>query len=686
MASRQPGSPNNSSGHRDFKKIFETSPERQILIDADAPRFTMLAASDSYLDLMMMPRRDIVGRGVFEVFPDDPTREQHRLRQALEVVVEDGSRQSLAAYRFDLADPDTPDEVFERYWSPALIPVFDDDGQVDTIVLRVEEATDFVLRERYLYARHNTEPADQLPELEGHRTILVVEPDQSWQAMLSSAFAAHWNVVTAPGADAALALMEHVRPDVLITSLELPDRDGVEFITEIKQTRTVSLIARVDEHDGKRYRQAFEAGADDVIAGPASRREFMARVQTQFAEAALRETAYELVHRQYRQLLMEAPIGIALLEGPEHIFTLSNPAYDDIVGNRPLIGQPLRQAFPEENLEPLIDRLERVYETGEPFSAQELPAETRPTEAIDDNKQPYLTFAYLPHRNPRGEIKGVAVFVYDVTEQVEMRRAVERESERKDLFLAMLGHELRNPLSPIAHASELLQLKADDLDTDTIDWITGTIDRQVNQLEHHVNELLDIARIQQQRIEINRDPVALPQLVTSAVEASRAAIDSRDQQLSVSRPDHPVTVDVDAARITQVVTNLLTNASKNTDSGGRIELDVQLDDQSNPAQLVIRVRDEGRGIEPELLTDIFQPFTQADVTIDRAHGGLGLGLALVRGIVEMHDGEVTAHSEGPGTGSEFLVRIPVDITPIDQQQHSLLHQQQPGGCPGADCG
>ena len=135
-----------------FEKVFELTPERYLLIDADAPRFTMLAASEEYLRLVMMEREALVGRGVFEVFPETATNEQARFREALEAVVHEGEPRSLAAYRFDMPDRDVPDRLFERYRSPSLMPLFGDDGQVSGVLLRVEEATDFVLRERYRYA------------------------------------------------------------------------------------------------------------------------------------------------------------------------------------------------------------------------------------------------------------------------------------------------------------------------------------------------------------------------------------------------------------------------------------------------------------------------------------------------------------------------------------------------------
>lgn len=641
----------------DFQRIFQTTPDRHLLIDADPPRFTMLAASDAYLDLVILEREDVVGRGLFEVFPEAPDNEQHLMRRALEKVVHQGERHSMAAYRYDIPDRDNPDQATERYWSPSLTPFFDDDGDVEFVRVKVEEATGFVLRNRYVgYDVPGLPDDDQLTaDHSDPGPVLVVEPDDQQRAFLTSSLQTQWPVETAESLEEARRKLEHADPAVVLTTTRLNDHEGFRLISNLEETETTSVIARVDHNDGRRYKEAFAAGADDVIGSPATAREFLARVQAQFTELALREATHEQVRRQYHQLFMQAPVGIALMEGPDKVFTLSNPAYDEIVDHRDLLGRPLREAFPEPDLQPLFDEVDEVYETGEPYFASERPAATR----RDEDRRPYLTFAYLPYREPDGTIRGVAVFAYEVTEQVEMRRAVERENERKDVFLAMLGHELRNPLTPIAHATDLLRGYGEDADAELIESTTDTIRRQLDQLKHHVDRLLDVARIQRGQIAIEPAPVDIRELVAGAVEAVEVDIEDRDQHLSSSVPDDPVVIEVDGPRITQALTNLLTNASQHTPAQGHIELEVSVDDPDSPTRLVLEVRDDGEGIDPQLLPDIFEPFTQDEVPLDRSQGGLGLGLALVKRIVELHGGTISAHSEGRGQGSRFVVELPV---------------------------
>ena len=642
-----------------FRQLFESSSKRQVLLDADAPDFTIRAVSDTYLELVNMERQALVGRGVFEVFPESPTAEQHLLREALEKVVKKETPQSLAAYRYDIPDRTTPKQTLERYWSPSLTPVKGGDASLQAILVDVEEATDFVLRERYIHSRHapddqSSPRSDKGPE---DPAVLLVDPDDQRRRHLACAFTVYWDVEEATSVAEAQEVLGRFSPDVVLTTTNLPDRKGTRCVPLFADATQASVIILVEQTNAQRFKEAFEAGADDVIGGPASVREIMARVQTQFAEQALREATQEHVHYQYQQLFMQAPVAISLLEGPDKIYTLANPALYDIVGPRQLIGLPLRKAFPEPEMQNLFDRLDEVYETGEPFFASQVPITTG-----KDRQTRYVTFSYQPFRDVEGHIRGVASFAYDVTEQVEMQQAVERESERKDTFLAMLGHELRNPLTPIILANDFLQDQVDDLDRETLTWATGIIANQAEQLRHHVDDLLDLGRIQHGRIAIERSATLLSKILDDALEASRPAIDERQQILEVTAPTTPLCVDVDPARITQVITNLVDNASKYTPKKGRIWLEAKLSNNSGPSRLTIEVSDQGQGITPSELPYLFEPFAQLDASLDRAHGGLGLGLAVVKGIVEMHGGTVEAHSEGRGQGSRFVIALPVEVT------------------------
>ncbi len=245
---------------------------------------------------------------------------------------------------------------------------------------------------------------------------------------------------------------------------------------------------------------------------------------------------------------------------------------------------------------------------------------------------------------------------------VELRRAEHslREADRrKDEFLGLLSHELRNPLTPIRNSLYILQRAQPG--SDQARRAQAVIDRQVNHLARLVDDLLDVTRITRGKVQLHIERLDIVECVRRTAEDHRASFVASGLELAVTAPLHAVWVHGDPTRITQAVGNLLGNAIKFTPSGGRVELTVE--EQGRTVE--IRVRDSGVGISPDILARIFQPFTQADRTLDRSRGGLGLGLALVRGMVELHGGSVAATSDGPGKGSTFSIRLPVNAAPLE---------------------
>ena len=237
-------------------------------------------------------------------------------------------------------------------------------------------------------------------------------------------------------------------------------------------------------------------------------------------------------------------------------------------------------------------------------------------------------------------------------DNARLYRDIQESDARKNEFLAMLAHELRNPLAAIQGAGYVLRIS--EQTPDKLAWAQGIIDRQVNQLVRLVDDLLDVARITQGKIRLQLAPVEVTAIVDLAKELSGPLIKARHHTLSVSMPSIPLWVRGDAARLSQVLANLLTNAAKYTDAGGQIHLSVEL----ASGWVLLRVRDNGIGIPPEMVQSIFELFTQANRSLDRSQGGLGIGLTLVRHLVEMHGGNVSVRSAGANQGSEFVVRLP----------------------------
>ena len=277
----------------------------------------------------------------------------------------------------------------------------------------------------------------------------------------------------------------------------------------------------------------------------------------------------------------------------------------------------------------------------------------------------------------------ILLAVYDVSAARQRADELAELDRRKDEFLAMLSHELRNPLAPIVNAALLLRLHSNrnrlhGIENPILQQSAAIIERQAGQLTRIVDELLEVSRISTGRIQLRQERIAVGVVVENAVATVRSLFDQRRHELTVSLPPQTIWVHADSARLEQVVVNLLTNAAKYTDPGGHIWLTVQQEGE----QAVLRVRDTGVGIAPEILPRIFDLFTQAERSLDRSQGGLGIGLALVQRLVEMHGGTVAA-SSALGQGSEFVVRLPV--VPPPQPQPSSPPAKKPSR-PDHACG
>lgn len=251
----------------------------------------------------------------------------------------------------------------------------------------------------------------------------------------------------------------------------------------------------------------------------------------------------------------------------------------------------------------------------------------------------------------------------------EQAAALKEADRRKNEFLALLAHELRNPLAPIRNAVQVLSLQ--NPPDPAVQWPREVIERQVQQLNRMVDDLLDVARITQSKFKLHREPVEVGTIITQAVETSQPLIDARKHRLTVIPPSEPVWLEGDEIRLAQVVANLLNNAAKYTEEGGQIWLTAE----RNENEIVIRVRDTGIGIPAELLPRVFDPFTQEERSPNRANGGLGIGLALVRSLTELHGGRVEAASAGRGQGSEFVLRFPV----LPETHRAALREKKPSG-------
>ena len=268
-------------------------------------------------------------------------------------------------------------------------------------------------------------------------------------------------------------------------------------------------------------------------------------------------------------------------------------------------------------------------------------------------------------RDETGARTAVLAIKRDITAQNRAIEALKEADRRKDEFLATLAHELRNPLAPIRNAVEIMRLAGDD--RDAIEQSREVLHRQAGQLARIVEDLIDLARIVEKKVDIRRERVDIRTIVETALETSRPQMEDGHVRLNVTLPAEPLYLDVDPVRLSQVLVNLLNNAAKHTAPHGQISLIVERAKRPHDEaedEVVLRVRDTGTGIPASLLPHVFEMFTQGPRTTQQGRGGLGVGLALVQNLVQMHGGKVEAHSAGTGAGSEFVVRLPMSAAPL----------------------
>jgi PAS domain S-box-containing protein len=384
----------------------------------------------------------------------------------------------------------------------------------------------------------------------------------------------------------------------------------------------------------------------------------MCCVCVETTEQVLAETYRTEENERFRTLFEQAPGFMAILRGPDHVFELTNHAYCQLVGHRDILGRSARDALPEVVEQGFIDLLDKVCATGEPFIGRAIPIKLQrePNGLMEER---FIDFVYQPIRDERGSITGIFAEGSDVTErklaEEELRRVVEDlalANQRQREFLATLAHELRNPLAPICAGLDLMRMNDDNPTVAT--KVRDMMDRQVNHLVHLVNDLLDVARINTGQIDIKKERVRLQDIVSHAVEMTLPALQAKHHNLSVQMSDESIWLDADANRLAQVIGNLLANSAKFSPDNGKIDLSILL--EGNEA--VIAVADNGMGISADSLPHIFDMFTQFQHAEGHHHGGLGIGLSLVKRLTEQHAGSVRAYSPGPGQGATFVLRFP----------------------------
>jgi PAS domain S-box-containing protein len=459
-------------------------------------------------------------------------------------------------------------------------------------------------------------------------------------------------------------------PDLVILNVQLPDMSGLEVCRRIKADRatasTIILHLSAASAPSADRVQGLEGGADGYLSQPVTASELVATVKALLRVRQAEELA-RAAARQWETTFDAIGDGVCLLARDGSLLRC-NRAMTEVLGKRfqELIGHPLREVFgaavaPEAAV--ILERLATTVGTGEGAPARES-LEIRIGER-------WFQVNADPVTDERGGETGSVLILADITERKQLGDALQQRARelaeaarRKDDFLAMLSHELRNPLGPIRNALHLLRLRG--ADPASIQRMRRVVERQVHHMTRLVDDLLDVSRITHGKILLRYVRLDLARLVRDTAEDHRMTVEEARLSLQLDLPEPPVWVVGDPTRIAQILDNLLQNAVKFTDVGGRIT--VRLTADPGACQAVVSVTDTGIGIAPEMLSRVFDIFEQADRSLDRSRGGLGLGLALVKGLVQMHGGDVSVQSEGTGRGATFTFWLPIEQEARDESE------------------
>ena len=487
--------------------------------------------------------------------------------------------------------------------------------------------------------------------------LVVADDNSDMRAYLHGLLAPAYTVELVADGEQALAAARRQRPDLVLADVMMPRLDGFRLVASIRNDEALRSIPIVllSARAGEEARiEGLDAGADDYLTKPFSARELVTRIGALLELGHMRRRAEAALRRrtaQFETLLNASPMGVYVIDADFRIIEV-NPAARPVFGDMPdPIGRDFAEVvhniWPTEYAEEIVRLFRHTLETGEIYSTPER-VERRLDREIAEFYEWQISRIALPDGRD-----GVVCYFRDISAHVEARRALEVADRQKDEFLAMLAHELRNPLAPLRNASELLSVIAQQ--EPRAQFSAGVIRRQVSQLSRLVDDLLDVSRITQGRIDLQRKPLELESIIAQALETVEPLLREKRHEVSIISGFDHIRVNGDNTRLVQSVGNVLTNAAKYTNDGGEIRVRSAIDG----TDALLEITDNGVGIPPDLLPRIFDLFVQSDRTLDRAQGGLGIGLAVVKRLIEMHGGRVAAHSNGIGKGTRFEIRLPL---------------------------
>jgi len=479
--------------------------------------------------------------------------------------------------------------------------------------------------------------------------ILLVEDETLLRGHLARVLSDEYLVDTASNGKEALESVLRSPPALIVTDIVMPDLDGIELLKALRGTQHTQMIPVLLISGRAIHEQRIEGykeGADGYLAKPYTEQELRAYIGSMLQSARRREEAArrEAIEHEQRALAERAALLESITDAfyaldRECRFTYLNQRALDHFGEtrQSLLGEIIWDVFPLTRATVFQQEYERALREQRSVSFE--------TISLISNR--WIEVRAYPTQ------QGLAVYFRDVSDRKLAEQQLREANQRKSEFLAILAHELRNPLAPLRNGLHLLKLRSDA--DPTVSHTVSMMDRQMTHLVRLVDDLLDVSRITSGKLELRPRKILLTEVLAHAVESARVLIESNRHELTVAFRAENLLVDGDPDRLTQVFSNLLLNAAKYTKAGGQISL--SLDHEKDEA--IITVQDNGVGIPPQALDQVFDMFTQVRSAEAQGAEGLGIGLSLVRTLVQMHSGTVCAFSDGPGQGARFTVRLPI---------------------------
>jgi PAS domain S-box-containing protein len=698
----------------DFSAVFDATPSPYLLLSTD---LTIVSVNQAYLQATRTVRENILGRPIFEVFPDNPADPAAsgvtNLAASFQRVLQNKCADTMAIQKYDIPVPGPDGMAFEeRYWSPVNTPVFNATGDITHIIHRVEDVSEFV-RTRERSASMASKIDDQAFEIEIANSRLREANDTLEQRVAARTEAQRLTEEKLRASELRFRLMADSIPQIvwivddkglasyfnkqwfaytgIAPDAVTPEEISGEFIHPDDQALTMQAWARARE-SGKGFNVEHR-----IRSASGEYRWFLVRAESYRDPDSGQITWFGTSTDVHDRKLAEAALGAR-----EQQLRLAVDAADvgewdvDMVSNTMYWPPRVKAMFGISPERPVT--LQDYYEGVHPDDRE------RTLASFADAANPKLRLQYESEYrtigkedgairwvaakgrglfNEAGECVRIIGTAIDITKRKLDEQAL-RESEerlrqtdrRKDEFLAMLAHELRNPLAPISAAAELLQIVR--LDEERVRRTSQIIGRQVSHMTSLVDDLLDVSRVTRGLVELENAPLDINHIVADAVEQATPLVRARRHQLELHLTPDRGMVQGDRKRLVQVLSNLLNNAAKYTHEGGNIQVRTSVRD----AHVLIEVADNGIGMAPELTLRAFDLFAQAERSSDRSLGGLGLGLALVRSLVELHHGTAHCESPGLGQGSTFTICLPRLHTQEGRHAEgqsadgALLHQAQ----------